>query len=863
LEARRAPVAHPGEWQHVAPLTPAATGAAAPIVSASASFLASLAGARPIVDPGSLRDVSAGAPRGVVKGLAQTTHHPSRSTPPAEDDEPPAPPELPDVAPPHRPTVGASRRSDVDLTSYAGPLEYVEYDEAPEPEVPDEAARGDSDVPEELPPPIFTSLLAERTGRDLTELRPDLAEGYAAGTEADDAALREGAEGVHEPRRKRSLAESRRLGLGAPLPSAAVPVERREADDEIAAVESIEVIEPPEPVVPIEIEPPSPPPSLPPILRRASVRYRAAEPAPESVRAEVRRVLGRDPGPTHVRRDPEASRVSARIGARAYTRAGEVFVPHEAGPLDGPETRALLAHELTHVVQQRVYGAALPAPTTAGGRRLEAEARAVERVVRGEDTEPRVAPVRTLRPSADGPRMDSGGFLREVTRQLKPRGSDESGSASGLTSDIWRAPGDAAEDPDFQRAVAEDRQAYERWRVDHNTSSDPAARDQMDRQELERHARFMEQYGSRLYGGGAGAGGGGTDFGADYSNAPSVAAHEAFAGAFTEGWRGLDLGVGGFLGQFGRRDTHEQEAIRGRIAEYGHDYGRRRAGESDADYQARVQRLQGTLHAAGVLPAQTATGPSVPSARAAAPAQPTGTTPLTGSSATASTPSTTAASPAAPTHPATGQDTAFTPGPVAAHEAFAGVFTEGWRGLDLGIGDFLGQFGRRDTHEQEAIAGRIAEYGHDYGPRREGESDAEYEARTRRLQATVQGAGVVPPATTPPTGAAAAPAAGAATPAQDGAAPSPAPGTAVVGAAAVGAAAGAGAATAASAMHGERGSRGREREVPGADPTDVLAHLDDHDVEALASMLYGRIVTRFRRQLLIDRERSGFLTDFR
>src|SRR5262245_34765925 len=59
------------------------------------------------------------------------------------------------------------------------------------------------------------------------------------------------------------------------------------------------------------------------------------------------------------------------------------------------------------------------------------------------------------------------------------------------------------------------------------------------------------------------------------------------------------------------------------------------------------------------------------------------------------------------------------------------------------------------------------------------------------------------------------------------------------------------------------GSRARERSIDGTDPTDVVAHLDDQDLEDLASMLYARLQTRLRRDLIVDRERSGFLTDFR
>ena len=43
----------------------------------------------------------------------------------------------------------------------------------------------------------------------------------------------------------------------------------------------------------------------------------------------------------------------------------------------------------------------------------------------------------------------------------------------------------------------------------------------------------------------------------------------------------------------------------------------------------------------------------------------------------------------------------------------------------------------------------------------------------------------------------------------------------------------------------------------------LIAQLADEDLEDLASLLYGRLVTRLRRDLIVDRERAGLLTDFR
>ncbi|MFC7616679.1 hypothetical protein ACFQV2_27695 [Actinokineospora soli] len=53
-----------------------------------------------------------------------------------------------------------------------------------------------------------------------------------------------------------------------------------------------------------------------------------------------------------------------------------MFLPDAAGPVTTPKARALIAHELVHVAQQRVHGRV---PDGAQGRRMEAEAVAVER----------------------------------------------------------------------------------------------------------------------------------------------------------------------------------------------------------------------------------------------------------------------------------------------------------------------------------------------------------------------------------------------------------------------------------------------------------------------------------------------------
>jgi hypothetical protein len=84
-------------------------------------------------------------------------------------------------------------------------------------------------------------------------------------------------------------------------------------------------------------------------------------------------------GGVKVHRDGRASQLSKDLQARSFTHGGEIFLPESHGPLTSGTGKALLAHELTHVGQQRRLGSGLPAEHTPHGKSLEAEAVAAER----------------------------------------------------------------------------------------------------------------------------------------------------------------------------------------------------------------------------------------------------------------------------------------------------------------------------------------------------------------------------------------------------------------------------------------------------------------------------------------------------
>jgi hypothetical protein len=108
------------------------------------------------------------------------------------------------------------------------------------------------------------------------------------------------------------------------------------------------------------------------------------EQAPRSVAAAVGHLHGADVSDVRIERGDEAERLAASARARAVTRSGEVFIPATEGRLDSGRGGALLAHELTHVIQQRRLGSSVPLEHSPRGRRLEAEAAMTERHVRGD-----------------------------------------------------------------------------------------------------------------------------------------------------------------------------------------------------------------------------------------------------------------------------------------------------------------------------------------------------------------------------------------------------------------------------------------------------------------------------------------------
>jgi Domain of unknown function (DUF4157) len=166
---------------------------------------------------------------------------------------------------------------------------------------------------------------------------------------------------------------------------------------------------------------------------------------PHDVAVPFQALTGLDVAGIPVHRGPAVSEQARAYQARAFTQSGEIFLPDEVGPLEHSEARALLAHELTHAIQQRVLSPSLPDESSARGQELEADASHAEHWYRSGGIAPlRLThlPVAALLPGREG-------LLAAARRSAAPASGtlwSSSDPPSGLeaASGVQRLAGDLA-----------------------------------------------------------------------------------------------------------------------------------------------------------------------------------------------------------------------------------------------------------------------------------------------------------------------------------------------------------------------------------------------------------------------------------
>ena len=136
---------------------------------------------------------------------------------------------------------------------------------------------------------------------------------------------------------------------------------------------------------------------------------------PPRLQEQFRGITGADVSNVVVHRGAAAAADAARLGAASFAQGEVVALPASAGPLSDDRARGLLAHELTHVVQQRRLRGEVPVESSAAGQALEREAQSVERHIRDEHVAPR--PTVAPSPPPEAPKLEGGPALSAEDHQ--------------------------------------------------------------------------------------------------------------------------------------------------------------------------------------------------------------------------------------------------------------------------------------------------------------------------------------------------------------------------------------------------------------------------------------------------------------
>jgi hypothetical protein len=222
----------------------------------------------------------------------------------------------------------------------------------------------------------------------------------------------------------------RRPGLGLPLP----PGER-------APTPVQQPVEQPrqQPQPPMVVDAPAPTvQEAPKLVHPTVVPGRFSARVPADLVETFERAYGVEVADVVVDRSPAAATRAKAMGAKAFAHHDLIVLPEEAGPVEAVEARALLGHELAHVVQQRTIGS-VPTESGSDGQRLEAAARAVEEWVRAGAAGP---PPPAVPPEPGAPPRSS-----ERSGPAPVRRRATAGPPSSASIQTQRAPAGVATDP--------------------------------------------------------------------------------------------------------------------------------------------------------------------------------------------------------------------------------------------------------------------------------------------------------------------------------------------------------------------------------------------------------------------------------
>jgi hypothetical protein len=77
---------------------------------------------------------------------------------------------------------------------------------------------------------------------------------------------------------------------------------------------------------------------------------------PDDVQADMESRFGADFSQVRIHTSSEAAQISDGLNAQAFTHGNDIFFNDGKSNFGATENKKLLAHELTHVIQQMGYG---------------------------------------------------------------------------------------------------------------------------------------------------------------------------------------------------------------------------------------------------------------------------------------------------------------------------------------------------------------------------------------------------------------------------------------------------------------------------------------------------------------------------
>lgn len=122
--------------------------------------------------------------------------------------------------------------------------------------------------------------------------------------------------------------------------------------------------------------------TVPPIVH--DVLRSPGQPLDPATRAFMEPRFGHNLGHVRIHTDDQAAKSARAVNARAYTVRGDIVFDHDRFVPDTPAGKRLLAHELTHIVQQRGSEPAVTLPWSQPGDRFEREATKVADLLIGQ-----------------------------------------------------------------------------------------------------------------------------------------------------------------------------------------------------------------------------------------------------------------------------------------------------------------------------------------------------------------------------------------------------------------------------------------------------------------------------------------------